>query len=598
MYSNLAQFDYKKGNHMVLAVSEESVNTTLKQKLNMEGEAYNCYIISNISGGEVVYFEINKNTDMHNLPAGFPVELKNKDLFSIFEEADLFSRNYSNEDDKKIIEKLYDAYYLEKAYQFIPGIPTQFSMGDLKRYQPIKLIASTDPSNCGCEFTQYFEDVIILEVTEKRDVCSVGCIKQSDCENPWGVVYKVLFQYKREEFDKLPLQVQNNIKYHFEDVDEAEIENIFDISQLILDFTTLSQVETPKITGVTEESEIMVVNAINKYVEHEYSYVTSDDYLVIPNKNNDYNYLFKPCEYTYSVTKDTNNLKTLNYIMTTSHDDKITPQLYEWEWLSDDDLKEETGVMSINRETVFDIFNNEFKDKVLPKLWKRFVATMEDNSKICDKPDFDYYIEDSKKSGGDFEYKDKKYIYPKLEERSESELKYEIFPIYTAKHAMTYTVDCSCYWQDVTIANNKYPGIVYKTTVKLYEDLTVDSGTTSGYVYDADVYCEIGISIDGQGKIELKRNARIDDRGESMGDTNFWSKLFSLGVADDAIKDAVSDLQEMTKGVVSDFEETFLSGKIGYASWVLPGGKTFTFKNQEFCDEGDFVIGTRYVEPV
>lgn len=620
MYSNLTGLNFEEGNHIVTAVTEDSVNSEIKKQLDnvfrRNGEKnYNYYFISDIDkNNNTIYFEVDEDTKNEDIPKEFETLLENlknetRSLFDIFEETNIFDENCPKSD----IGELYDSYFLTFAYQLKSGYPAQFcdSNGNLNyrsdaymAYKPISLISPSEQIEAnGAKYTHYFKDITIVQISESHRNVSVNYKKQSDPANNelWGFVYNVNFN-SDFDYDYLSPYTKDVIRNHFNNPSDEAIKNMFEISQLFLDFATLTDFNTSYIEGLNVQASVNLSKVVKKYLKDVYSdknrLGTGDCILTVKDTDKKTEYLFKPCSYIYSVTKDSNGLKTLNYVMSTS-DNKPNPLNYKWDFLSKDDVGKFHGLTAVHRDVLFEKFNDRFAKEILPSIRKRFVAKVENNRKFFDKPDLLFDVENSTQGADQaFEYKGKnRYEYPCFKEESKSEKNFEVFPPYTAQHEITYSFSCCSYENTIFVNGVVVPAITYNTHVCLHEWCKISGSVSEGNIYDSDIYCNIGILMDNNansGQIILNLSTNENNKDCSMDTNKFLSAITSMGVGMNQVNDISNELKKNINQMIEQFTSRFDNWDIKNISWVIPGEKTFCFSNQQFCETGDFQIGVTY----
>lgn len=609
MKSNLSKFNHSLGNHLVTALTQESVNNTMKEHLYSKNDEYNTYVLCVLEdSGKSVYFSVTKHTDMSLLPMQFPADLRRKNLFSELDKLDLFSiptdKSKQTPAQKKVLETVYIEYCLDCAFQFITGLPSIFTPLDIKHFNPLNLIESTDPTNCGAVYTQCFKEVTVIELKEVRKVLAANIQRQSENGVPWTIDYKILYNFKSSEYDKLPEDVKKELKKHFDNIPEDQIANLFEISQLMLDLTTLSRSSAPEIKGIDKITQLNIIAAFQDFIMENLEAAMVNGYAVAPSGKNTNAYIFKPTKYTFSVTKSPNGdmrYKTLNYIMSTTADE-ITPQNYDWEWVNPNDPDMKSGVMAISRDIFFDKFNKEFKTTMIRQLRKHFIARMEGNHGGIWDLRYCYNMEnDDSSDSGVFTFSPapNQYEYTNYNYRSKSEFISVYVPPFfaaTAQLEFDYSFKCTAKWDKLTVNEVTYPAILYSTEITLYTDINYDSGHSTGNIYHHTINCHIGIGINEYGKISLLKSISDIDHGKTL-DISGWSSFASFGAINSMVNDISSDANGWISNVVSSFKDSFARGFLGYANWVMLGNKSFTFSKEEFSDYGDYCTNVKYVNP-
>ena len=601
--SNLSKFALTKGNHIVTALTQNAVNNTMKEHLYTQSDTYTAYVLSTVGEkGESVYFYVEKNTDMTKLPDDFPTELKRQSLFSELEALGLFQ---TAAEKTEIFKNAYNNYYVENAFQFTTGLPGFFSLEEIKKFNPVDLIESTDPKKCGAVYTQCFREIVVIELGEKRGKFIVNIQKQSKQRVPWLIDYHVLFCYRGTEYDRLPKEIKEKLREHFENIPEHQIANLFEIRQLMMDLTTLSRASQPEIKNVNEKTQINIVGAFQRFIQNNLENALVNGYAILPSRKNGYAYMFKPKQYTFSVTKGPHikdpGYKTLNYIMSTAGE-AIVPQDYGWDWVLPSDPHAKSGVMAICRDIFFEKLDGDFKKDIIPKLRRHFIARMEGDGKTVFDMKYCYDMkEDKSADSGSFTFsaKDNQYHYPEYRYRSKSKhITVYVPPIFAATGQLSfdYKFYCTAKWGTMESGGVTYPAIIYEVEIILYTDIDYDSGHSTGNIYHHKLKCSLGISVNAYGKVSLLKSVTDQDLGKTL-DISGWSQFASFGAINSMVKGITGDVENCILQVVNTMKNEFANSYLGYANWVMLGSKSFTFSNEEFSKYGDFCTNVKYVNP-
>lgn len=602
------------GNHIVTALSQEAVNNVMKEQLYIgtDKEDFITYVLSTTdeNTGNKIYFQLGKNTDVSAIPEQFELsdDVDKKTLFEDLEALHLFdiptSEKERTEEQKQALSLAYQKYYLDSAFRFTQGLPSIFKPEDLISFKPLELVSSTDPNNCGGIYTQCFREIVIIECSEVRRKFIANIKKQSDAEGPWMISYKVLFNYKSTEYNHLPDEVKKSIGEHFENIPTDQIGNLFEIQQLMVDMSNLSQSSMPEIEGVEKKTQLNVIAAFETFIKEYLAGKLTHGYALIPSENNTYEYIFKPTKYSFSVTSnqnDQNPYKTLNYIMSTTNDE-IVPQQYDWDWINQTDKNLRSGVMAIHRDIFFEKFNSEFKKLVLPPLRKKFIAKMSGNHQsIFDMEYICQVIDDESEDKSTFTLADdgESFNYTEYSNSSNSgQISVYVPPCFGATGGLKfkYSVTCNSKWGELIENDVKFPAIIYTIEITLFTDIEYDSGHSRGNIYHKVIECGVGIGLDEYGRINIKKQIKEIDKGETLN-INLWSEIASFGSIESMIKEAKSNAKGMLEKAVTMFTNNFSKNFLGYANWVMLGSKSFTFSDENFQKSGDFSTAVKYVNP-
>lgn len=610
MNTNLPSIPFSEGNHIVTAVTEEAVNNIMKQKLYSENMEYDTFVLFTVDevSGENIYFELNEFTDISLMPKEFPDDLRRKSLFSELKAFNLFlipiEKEKRSQAQIDILKKVYTEYKVCSAFQLITGYPADYSIFDKQSFYPINLILSKEPSGCGVDYIHAYHEIIIINIHGSEEAPDTDIVTQSST-TPWYFRYKIMFGLKNISFASMPKDEKQYFMKRFDYVPESRIPDLFDISSLMLDISTLTAIIEPEITGVDKDTLKKLYHASKNCIVNCLSEQLTNGYFIKPSSSNTYNYIVKPVKFSYSITRcpetAESRYSTLNYIMSTTEDDIVT-QDYYWSWVSPNDANKSSGVAAIRRDVFFDKIGDEFKNKLISKLRLHFIASMEGNHKCLWDMKYCCSIEhDTSPDPGTFTHVayDHSYTYDPYSFSSDSGMISVYVPpaaAATGQLKMKYSFNCTAKYADVESEGVVYPGLVFTIEVILYTEIYFDAQPSKGNIYHHTIDCWLGIAIDEYGRFKFIKRVDDKDHGDKI-DISTLAKIFTFGGVVDLVKDIDRNVEGIITQVIQSFIDAFTYDFADSCNWVMVGNKTFIFKEEGFSDYKDFYTKVTYVNP-
>jgi hypothetical protein len=612
---------------MVAAVSEAAINSQFRQYLTGANQksSHIYYIKYNLE-----YFKVTEYSNDGELPKKFPQRLldavadlkkNNSSLFQEFERANIFDMNYTKSTESEGCYEAPDAVIeMRKKYFFSFALELQEGI-DPNTLQ--KVIAAKNPdvvckpvelhSDEGnknhVKYTQFFSKFTAIEIfrgdDEEEPVFYCSVFKQSEQQNPVVFEYDIQMNFFDCKYDNMPEDskqwIQNLTKIPNPD-------DLFEISKLALNFEKMSNVSTYKL-DVSKEVNTVVASAVEELLQSlKGKDITIFGYTLKPRPDTRFNYLFTPKYYTFTVSENNigkkagySSIKTLNYVI--MFDETAFPKLddFQWNWLEAENTLNYAGIMAINRDKFVWRFLEEFRGGILKNLRFNVNADVEGGvyvlkysigltSNTSHDPQL---FKPSSDSAWDYVYS-----YTSSQE-SERRLLWAPplpFPIASAKMKHSYTLKCKVKRGTVTNNNVTIPALVFETRISAWADFDHDTESNSGTYFDQTVICTLGIAVDAYGRIDFIKDARIKDNNPGGINIGTWSKIDTLG-AIDAVKDVAKKLGGCIQNIENNVKNEFLTGFVSYAQWVMPGCKTFTFKDEQFSTGMDFCTYINYADP-
>jgi hypothetical protein len=140
-----------------------------------------------------------------------------------------------------------------------------------------------------------------------------------------------------------------------------------------------------------------------------------------------------------------------------------------------------------------------------------------------------------------------------------------------------------------------YPSLNVTTRITAGADFMYDSGHSKGTYFDTEIVYKLGIKVNADGTIQFIR-AYEEIEHPSGIDVNGWSQFCSCGEIGSVVKDMKNWMSNVVKEYNKAAENNFLRGYNTYCDWVMPGNRTFTFKDEGFSDGMDFYTYINYIQ--
>ncbi len=570
--SNLNNLQF--GYDMVVSVTQESVNATMKEFLSKyDGTEFVQSYVYNPDAPKGQDPNMKKDFNELKKDLGF-------DPFTIPNGADL-------QDPK--VKKL-----LEEKFTF--AFKAEIGLPDF----PLDLIPDTVVFNKEGSYVTYnmvckVFQVINLEASLYGDATFIN-LSQAEATEPWRFQFTVDLDIQSDNvnnhFHKLPEAAQKKIKELGEDM--------FSIQQLLLDLNSAGLAEQPKIEGLDPSSTAYVKLTsvfVNEYFTHlsqeggvllgftvKASKNFPDETSIIPTDLNFEISAFK----TAGIATTDYDLYTLNYLVMSKGNHMPAPVPFTWNWIDKAEEKDYHGTMTIKKGTFIAFLN----DLLSPTL-----------SELCIKPNVSFHVNCAEVKV--------KYGY----ECDHGHHSYNVVNDGTS-HALTFSYNKSdkdddnqyCVtWDNWGNFSVKYTGtsnvylenaaIRIVSTAKAHVHLNIDAGVTSGDFAKYKTEVIYNISIDEEGRMIVKEDPpKFTDNSEKP-DPSGWSKFITLGQINSLIDSIQDSLKDWMKDILTGNSDDIQKMLNGSSTWVYPGGKTFLFKDLYFSDHQDLVAHVVYTDP-
>ncbi len=603
------------GYNMVAALTEKALNAQLRSYLSTVDFSYKAYCLSYGDEKSQTYFLVDKDTDDDlAIPSDCPDALREQikklherdsSLYKEFELLNIFDRNPGeiNEREIKLIDAV-DLLFLSFAFYIEDGIP----FGIMKKlreeagkpgFNPdsiCRILQLQDNAN-HVDFYQFFKTLIIVELPVS--VVRVGgsyVVKhylrktaQQD-DNPLSFMFDIELDFFGQKYNKLPDDVKKRIQ---EMSKVQDPDTVFDISQLVLNLEKLSTVFRPKLDVSNPVMTYIENTLIRGYFDRlEKAHQTIFGHVVIPKLSHNSNYLFEPKRYNFTVSNN-----TLCYLV--MFDDTPFPiksPTYPWRWVEDNETS--NGVIVINRDKILTRLLEDFRGTVLQTLRRKAEGRVEGGVYSLT---FYYSLNqdesvDSQKftlNGSEYTY------YYSSGFATDTSLVWDPpipWPMGSGALKMKYELFCNAKPSTLTKDGVTYPSILFSARPLLYLNVTVDSGNNNGNIYDSTLLLNLGIKVNADGSIDFIKDVNLVDNHPGGIDYSGWSQFMTFGMIEDFVKNIKNDLEGFVVDAVNYTKNSFLNAYNVHTGWVMPGNRTFTFKNEGFSDFMDFYSYVNYVQ--
>lgn len=604
---------------MVTVVSEASLNSQLRSYLAQCNWKTTVYFLKTIDdNGNVVIFMLDENTEESSIPEIFELgqeaeKLKQKgsSVYKELEQMDLFSLAPGTQSIKNEAVDRAMSYSLGFAMRLEDGIPDEI-MGYLVRNREkinpddFLKIVTINPQNGTVLFRQFFKNIEIIQLNpqvSRNKVVGVLSLNRQNCagDHPvdglWSTTCSIAVDLKEiSHKDILDEEVRKRIESMSVVPDP---DTVFDISQLLLDLSTMQTAGSVTIEGIGPE----VRGAIN-YLSAEYfnrlekAGQTVFGHIILPRPNLSIKYLFTPNIRNFAVTD-----KAFYYLVNFK-DDKapVIPDFgnhkdVEWKPMLDNSVTAD-GAMTINATKFIPILRSKF-EPVLQNLaitrhpyikagaycfdveWEGGMDQAE--QKLCVDVDKPWMATWNYRHQYDQEWQC--VWVPPLP-----------FPMASGKIGSDYQASCETQFGTVIVDGVTYPSYDFIIRIKAWLNFGYNSGGNSGWYYDKTLRFQVGIKVDADGNFNLIGNTVITDNRPSGIDISGWGEFCSFGT----LKGIVNSLTEYLNSVIERMSKTsvnrFVEGVNTFTGWFLPGCRTFTYKNEGISEYGDFYTYVNYVQ--
>lgn len=565
--SRLENYNYD----MVYSITQKALNAAMKEYIDSMGAS---------SQGERRYYVAKQDSSQQ----GFHTEEASAEETAFFDALHLFdiparAEDHTQEQAGRIAQA--DEQHLLYAFQGAFGIPEDADLSEIGNI--VELIPGQVTNSTCVNYNMYFSKLCIVELKynpfERKTEFTK--IEQAGHE-PWVFRFKVNLGLIGVSRSQLPESVAKQ-------VNNIDPESMFSIQQLFLDLNTVKLQDALPIPQVSEDASAAVNDKFTK-VYFQKLRDTADNgavvfaYALKPNDSpSEKQYLLKPSDFCFYISPYYENgkenpqkssLYTLNYILTC--DGRMLPKdlkSFTWNWVDEKDVASVHGSMAINKQRIYDFANDQFKDIIRALTLKPNVYVSFNKLSVG----FDNGGENAKFENNAYKFS--------AEATDADGLK--IIKT-TAKYSLDASVSSYQSTDDKAV-------IECKCGITCYLNMKIGGGTSKGNIFNKTIWYTMTIDIDEYGQLHIKPSVTEKDNGTSFS-FNTFSKIISLGTATDAIEFAKTTLQNTLQDANTFSKYDFTERYNRQAMWVLPGNRTFIFKQPRFSCGTDLTFDISYAK--
>lgn len=571
------------GCSMVVAVTQDSVNATLKEYLDgYEGDFVNqAYCLDVNEQGEVVYDSVDYEKVKQEIEM---------DLYSIPPE-----KEKRTPEQESAIQNAYEKMGFVLGFRFRIGLPEVQDVSSLRDI--VTFLESDISSTANVLYTMYlreFEVIKIASVPRKGYVFT--SIKQTP-EKPWYFTSRVKLDMKGQEFAKLSQELKDKLIPRNQQ-GNLKMDQILSIQQLYMDLNTAQLTDKFVLEGFDESDEIyqlfkqgfleLYVNDCKKnggiilgYFAKQFPENTGQELIRLKN----FNFAILPF-YNKDGVADTKKqgLYTLDYVFAEDGEQidlKKFANTVRWNWVDEAEKSSIHGRMIVDREGLIEKFADHFKKSL--KCVQLIPRVQADVNLV--KASYSINL-DWDQTEPEFVYNGQKrydYSYDKHDHVHESYLN---------------TIDVDIRYQVTGTVTWEKDRVLFQTTIICDLSLTVDGGTVEGRIYDTVLDYGVRLAVNQQGKLVLEPDSEVKEKKtEHKITSDAWIDFATFGGAKKSLeetKDSIAERVDLYK------QNAIVAGKGAFSDmnyWVFPGGKVFSFKAPVFSDEGNTMVGLVYAKP-
>lgn len=607
---------------MVTVVSEKAVNAQMRSYLASCSWKTSVYFLRAIDiehDGDVVLFMLDQNTDESKIPDIFELKTKaealkkkSSSIYKELEKLNLFSQQAGTKstDNEEVKAAAFD-YSLGFAIRLEDGIPEEIiaylakNKGTVDPDQFLKIM-TVNPENNSVLFRQFFKKFEVIQINtvfkghEVFAILSVNKQKLSSV-NPlqglWTTTCSINVDLRETSHnDIMDAAVRKKIE-NMSSVPNPD--TVFDISQLLLDLSTMQTVSPVSIEGIDSDVKKKISGLVEEYFGRlEKAGQTVFGYIVMPTPNNQIKYLFTPNARNFAVSE-----KAFYYLINFEDGKKPTiPDMgnhkdFEWKPLLDNSTQAH-GAMIINATKFLPVIRSKF-EPALQKLAMNLHPYIKAG----------VYEYDVKWEGG-MDLAPQR-LCVNVDRPWEAEWSYQHqftqdyqclwapplpHPLASGKIDSNYQASCMSQIGSMVENGITYPSYDFVINVKGWLNYGYNSDGNSGWYYDHTLLFQVGIKIDADGNFTLKQKVTDTDNkpgGVKIGD---WGKFCSFGTLDGATKRLTNKLSSMIDELSKTSVKSFLEEFNSFTGWFMPGCRTFTYKNEDISTYGDLYSYVNYVQ--
>lgn len=571
------------GCSMVVAVTQDSVNSTLKEYLDhFDGDFINrAYCVDVDENNRVIY----KPVDYEEVKRAVGM-----DLYGIPQEKDKRTK-----EQEEAIHKAYDEQGFTLGFRFRIGLPEAQNVTALRDI--VTFLESDNTSIANVLYTMYLKEFEIIKIAVVPQKGYIFTTLTQNPDNPWYFTSRVKLNMKGGQFDSLPTEIKDKLKPK-DCQGNLNMDQLLSIQQLYMDLNTAKltdEFELKDFSGDKEIYNLLKSGFLDGYVQEcrkkgdmilgyfAKQFNPSDEQEFIWLR--DFNFCITPYyKEDGSVDNKNQGMYALNYLFSVPGqelgDIKRYANAVRWNWVDQAEAGTIHGRMAVDRSGLLDQFVAHFT-KSLKNLQMKPCAEINVNlvkvkSKIWMEPDSAMPV---------FTYDDGryKYSYKKSAEAHETYLN-------KGKIALQYEVTST-----ISFANRR---ISFETSILCDANLTINGSKAGGRLYNSTLFYGVELAVNQNGKLVVNPDKEVTEKkGNDSVKSETWIAIQTMGLA----KKGMNSLKEyIQKGIDTYKEQAILDMKGAFSDmnyWVFPGGRVFAFRDPEFNMEGNTMVGITYVEP-
>ena len=612
---------------MVTAISEQALNSQMRQYLssstcNWEIKVY--FLQTMNENGDDVYFMLQKDTDESTIPSVFELaetveslKKQNSCIFDELEKLKLFDLEPGTSIEDPRLAKAMD-YCFGYAVHLADGIPSEifdFAANSGADIDKVLNIVTLDIDRKSVIFNQFFKEfeVIQLNLQMKRgkvDGRLTKAVQNCGGDNPinslWSTRATINVDLRKVDYKHINNpDVVAKIKSL---CDVSNPEDAFDISQLLLDLSTLQLVSPLTIEGVTPDVNEKLQGYIRDFFNRlENAGQTVFGHSIIPKENKDKlskPYLFVPCKQNFDmggvIVRDENGIEksrnvALYYLMNLEDGHNYDcPSLgnnrdFEWKPLLSES-NAENGVMAICATKFIPLIRQNVVD-LLSRLLRTRYPYWVSNWKGMDIVWSEMNVPDPH-----FTVPEESPWQTKLSYCLEYNQDWMQYLIAFFKICTKYSVDCFGHPGTCVLNGITYPSYDFEFHIVGWMNFGIEGENNEGVYYENTFKFQVAVGINDAGEFEFHNVCTGDNPVRKEIEIHTWSEFVTVGTVNKVVNSMTDYQANQIQRTIDQFKTGFLRAHNSYSGWFMPGAKTFTYKNEGISDFGDLYCHLNYVQ--
>lgn len=570
--SKLSDYGYD----MVVGITLGSVNGVMKEMLmNMEANPLTRYYVSRKNAEGKVY------TDEAN-----EQEVKVLEPLNLFSIPDDETKQSPEQKEHLAAARKLKIVCAFKAGFGIPEGVAPSRIGDILDFN-----TGETGNHTRVKYKCYFKEFTILQWVYDEFEEKYVYTRLEQKGELWDFLFDVNLSLDEADLEKVPKKVKDMIK----NIDPG---SMFSVQQLFLDLNTTSLQGIPKIENIDEEAQdILNRRFINLYfnrLKEEGGVIFG--YTIKPSAPGHKNYFLKPTDFRFYISPYLENgtpvpskkkLYTLNYlVMCNNHPVPSELRDFKWNWVEEKDYAYMNGIMSINKNYIFDMACNHF-----PAFIQRLLAIPHTEFSIPNpvQCSMRFWMEADWSADVTF---NNAYSYSYYKEASADDWFFFVPPLW-GNTWISHSVNA----QITTFQSTDDKAIIQcRADVKTNMHINVEGGVSEGTVFDETIYFILEVDVDAYGKLLMTPTIK-EVSNQTTFEISTWSQIVSFGTIEDCVNSVTEWVKNDIKAAVKSATWEFLNEYNMNAIWTLPGDETFSYRNTTFSEGQDLTFVVNYVKP-